>query len=362
MIQARWIHMTGIGVLVLLNILGNPIPEGISWTSGLWVYLILTTIIAFQWLGVVWITKNSWKYHPDPSMVVKRLIRSLLLSILLVAPLMRISDLAIQYFYQTEQAGLDNPASWSIYIFYLFNALILCITAVGVTEAIHYYRQLRTIEKEKEALHRMHLEAQFAGLKQQVNPHFLFNSLNSLSSLIRIDPGKAEHFVEEMSQVYRYLLQSNQDELITLEKEMDFIHSYLHLLQTRFGNGLVMHIQLPSEYYKSWIPPLTLQLLIENAVKHNEVSTENPLQIWLSIFEGRSIEVKNNLQRKHLWVPSEKVGLTNILTKYQLLGAGEVMILDQDDYFIVRLPIIQKKNANGIEQCAHISLRTNRLD
>ena len=188
----------------------------------------------------------------------------------------------------------------------------------------------------------MHLEAQFAGLKQQVNPHFLFNSLNSLSSLIRIDPVKAEHFVEEMSQVYRYLLQSNQDELITLEKEMDFINSYLHLLQTRFGNGLVLHIELPEAYHSSLLPPLTLQLLIENAVKHNEVSTENPLYIWISIHEGNSIEVKNNLQKKQLWVPSEKIGLTNIMTKYQLLGAGEVVVLDGEDFFIVRLPLILK--------------------
>lgn len=342
MIKERWIHTGGIGILVLLNILGNPVPEGLPWTSGLWVYFILTVIISIQWLGVVGITRNSWRHHPDPSMVVKRLIRSLLLSLLLVAPLMHISDLCIQFFYHTDQAGLDNPASWSILIFYVFNALILCITAVGITEAIQYYRQLRTTEKEKEALHRMHLEAQFTGLKQQVNPHFLFNSLNSLSSLIRIDPVKAEHFVEEMSQVYRYLLQSNQDELITLAKELDFIHSYLHLLQTRFGAGLVIHVQLPEAFHTTLLPPLTLQLLIENAVKHNEVSTENPLHIWISIFEGNSIEVKNNLQRKQLWVPSEKIGLTNIMAKYQLLGAGEVMVLEGDDYFIVRLPIISK--------------------
>ncbi|MCB0657093.1 MAG: histidine kinase [Saprospiraceae bacterium] len=342
MIQERWIHRSGIGILILLNILGNPVPAGLPWTSGLWVYLILALIITLQWSGVVWITKSSWRIYADPSLVTKRLIRSLLLSMLLVAPLMVLSDVAIKYFYQTEQGGLDQPAAWSLFIFYLFNALILCITAVGITEATQYYRQLRTTEKEKEALHRMHLEAQFAGLKQQVNPHFLFNSLNSLSSLIRIDPVKAEHFVEEMSQVYRYLLQSNQDELITLEKEMDFINSYLHLLQTRFGNGLVLHIELPEAYHSSLLPPLTLQLLIENAVKHNEVSTENPLYIWISIHEGNSIEVKNNLQKKQLWVPSEKIGLTNIMTKYQLLGAGEVVVLDGEDFFIVRLPLILK--------------------
>ncbi|MBK9488505.1 MAG: histidine kinase [Haliscomenobacter sp.] len=190
--------------------------------------------------------------------------------------------------------------------------------------------------------------AQYDSLKQQVNPHFLFNSLNSLSSLIGQAPDKAELFVQEMSQVYRYLLQNSRDELSTLQRELNFIHSYLHLLLTRFGTALQVQIDVANEFREFRIPPLTLQLLVENAVKHNEVSSEKPLKLTISIDQGR-LKVSNNLQKRIITAYSEKIGLANIMARYRILGYPAVEVIDDGESFTVLLPLIKVEALNNTQ-------------
>lgn len=337
-INVRWIHGAGIFVLILINLFGNPIPNADLWQEGLLTYLILIVLIALQWLGIVKIVDWSWQKQPDLNSVKPRLIRSMIMSMLWVYPLTMLGNEASKRLLGTSPYTI----SLSDLAGYFINSLIFSFTVMGITEAIYYYSRLRKAEKEKEELQRINLMAQYDSLKQQVNPHFLFNSLNSLSSLITSDPPKAEKFVEEMSSVYRYLLQNSKEELSLLSRELAFARSYLHLLQTRFGEGLRVDIQIHKDHENTLIPPLTLQLLIENAVKHNEVSSANPLHIRIASKDGQRLEVVNNLQKRKLTTPSEKIGLSNIMAKYKLLAYPDVEVHETLTHFIVRLPLIQK--------------------
>src|SRR5690606_4454104 len=160
---------------------------------------------------------------------------------------------------------------------------------------------------------------------------------NSLSSLIATNPDKAEEFVDEMSQVYRYLLRSNEEQLTTLQKEIDFIESYNMLLKTRFDRGFQPVITI-EEKMKEWLlPPMTLQLLIEDAVKHNIVDPDAPLVVRLYT-QDEKLVVSNNLQKKNKAVVSGKVGLGNIISKYELLIYPDVEITETADEFRVVLP------------------------
>jgi LytS/YehU family sensor histidine kinase len=193
------------------------------------------------------------------------------------------------------------------------------IMATSINEGAAFFERWREVVDEAEQLKKENLQSQLEGLKGQVNPHFLFNSLNSLSSLISDDPEKAEKFLDEMSKVYRYLLRTNEDGLTTLQAEMDFINSYFHLLKTRYGDGLNMQTTIEDRFLTYLVPPLTLQMLVENAVKHNMILKDKPLQIMILTTNSGKLIVSNNLQRKDRMVSSNKVGLSNIVKKYRLM-------------------------------------------
>ncbi|MBO0935889.1 histidine kinase [Fibrella sp. HMF5335] len=190
-------------------------------------------------------------------------------------------------------------------------------------------------------------EVQMRALQAHLNPHFLFNSLNTLSSLIADDAVRAEVFVDEMASVYRYVLQTNAQELTTLERELAFIDSYFHLLETRYGRGIRLNNQVDAVYLPYLIPPLTLQLLVENTVKHNVILADQPLTISILTNERAQLVVRNNLQRKQVRVASNGVGLSNILTKYQMMAQPVPVIEERDGHFDVTLPLIEPAGSNG---------------
>jgi sensor histidine kinase YesM len=217
---------------------------------------------------------------------------------------------------------------------------ISCLINQAVYETVHAHTRIKFSQLEAEQLKKAQLQTQFDSLKEQVNPHFLFNSLNSLSSLIATNPDKAEEFVEEMSRVYRYLLRSNEEQLTTLQKEIEFIESYTLLLKTRFGSGFHPIVNIEEKMKDYLLPPMTLQLLIENAVKHNIVDPDTPLTVQLYT-QGEKLVVTNNLQKKNKAVVSNKVGLSNIISKYKLLNCPDVEIKETADEFKVVLPLIK---------------------
>ena len=219
---------------------------------------------------------------------------------------------------------------------------IFCnILATSLNEGAAFYDKWRQTVDEAENLKKENLQSQLEGLKDQVNPHFLFNSLNSLSSLINEDPQKAEKFLDEMSKVYRYLLRTNEDGLTTLDSEMHFIQSYFHMLKTRYGDGVCMETQIDDHYLSYQLPPLTLQMLVENAVKHNMILKDSPLKILIMTTNSGRLIVSNNLQRKDRMVASNKIGLANIVNKYRLMKKEEISIRDDGKEFAVVVPLIQ---------------------
>lgn len=211
---------------------------------------------------------------------------------------------------------------------------------VGLYESYYTFQKWKEKTLMAEAYKREALVNQLEILKNQVNPHFLFNSLNVLSMLITEEPRQAEQFVEQLARVYRYLLQTNDQDLACLSQELDFIEAYYHLLRTRYQQGVELSIEVAASYREWLLPPLTLQLLVENAVKHNRIQPHQPLRITIGVTEEGWLRVGNNLQRKTTRVVSHQVGLANIASKYRLLAQPEPVISDTDGHFVVTMPLL----------------------
>lgn len=244
----------------------------------------------------------------------------------------------------------------SIYGFDLVQAIVNFVFFQAMYEIVFFIhdssvreKRLRQAEQEREMLRAANLQSQLDALKQQVNPHFLFNSLNVLDSLIEDNPAQARVFLEELSTVYRYLLRSNRSDgpeqhLTDLASELDFIDSYYHLLKTRLGDGLQLKVDIDDHYQHYKLPPLTLQLLVENAFKHNIVLPDQPLVIAIRTDQAGNLLVQNNVQRKSVRVASNGVGLNNILTKYRILNQPTPTIREENGRFEVTLPLIDASN------------------
>lgn len=225
------------------------------------------------------------------------------------------------------------------------DAVIGAINKGGVNRYINKpwdEREMRiTIENARQlfGLQEENIVSQFESLKAQVNPHFLFNSLNVLSSLIHIDQEKAARFVRQLSKVYRYVLEHKDRDTISLKEELPFIESYVFLLDTRFDQNLKVEIELPEEAREKHVAPMVIQLLLENAIKHNIVSRSRPLTIHIAV-EGDDLVVRNNLQRKSSTEVSSRTGLENIRKRYEYLTNRKVGIAEDDGHFTVRIPLL----------------------
>ena len=207
-------------------------------------------------------------------------------------------------------------------------------------EADYVFTKMKQSSREKETMQELAMHQDFDTLKNQVNPHFLFNCLNTLSSLISVDKKRAEVFLNELSKVYRYLLKSNEEEVSTVAQEIMFIESYYSLLQTRYGDAVQLNIQIDKRYDSYVLPSLTLQLLVENAVKHNTLSKNSPLVIDIFTAAGNKLVVSNNHQPLMVKAPSTKIGLQNIKTKYALLKQSGFLVMKDEKNFTVVLPLI----------------------
>jgi two-component system, LytTR family, sensor kinase len=239
----------------------------------------------------------------------------------------------------------------------LFSGLGLTMVATSMWEADYTIKQWKNSLTEKEQLQQLTIQQEFETLKSQVNPHFLFNCFNTLSSLIVEDRKQAEVFLNELSKVYRYLLRNNEDGLSSLQTEIKFIESYYRLLKTRHGDAVQLSIETDKKYDHYLLPSLTLQLLVENAVKHNVLSKNKPLVIDIFTTAGNKLVVSNNLQLRTLKVPSNKVGLDNIKAKYELLNQTGFQVLKDNKTFSVVLPLIWNKAAD--EKIISLELKNN---
>lgn len=195
---------------------------------------------------------------------------------------------------------------------------------------------------QRELLQKEHLQAQFEVLKSQVNPHFLFNSFNTLSELISSKPKLAIDFVQELSKIFRFVLENRSNEIVELNSELKLFKSYLFLMQIRFGDNLHINWNVPDEKKQFGIVPLTLQILLENAVKHNIISKDKPLHITVELDNGNRLIFRNNLQKKlDEKTVTTKIGLQNIMNRYKYVADEAIDIIETAKEFIVKVPLIK---------------------
>jgi sensor histidine kinase YesM len=219
-------------------------------------------------------------------------------------------------------------------------ASIFCsIMIIAIYESIYFMNELRASVEESENLKRESLSAQLNALRSQVNPHFLFNNLNTLCSLIPENPKHAVDFVQQLSKVYRHILEVKDEKSILLKEELDLLKAYTFLLKTRFDKNLDVTIDIPTEKLQKRIVPLSLQILMENAIKHNIVSADKPLHIDISTVNG-SLVVSNNLQMKNQVNECTGIGLDNIRNRYKLISEKPVNVTTNDNNFTVSIPLI----------------------
>ncbi len=219
----------------------------------------------------------------------------------------------------------------------IFIITILILLAVG---GLKYHFQNQKMQKLLESeISKKHVESQLINLKNQLNPHFLFNSFNTLIALIEDDQQKAIYFTEKLTEFYRLLLVNSKEELIKFSREIELVEAYCDILNVRFGNSIRLTIQ--NRQLDTYIPPLAIQLLIENVVKHNELSKKNIINIDI-YFDGKSIIISNDKKLKITNVLSTKHGINNIKKRYELLSKKTVYINDWDDRFEVKLPLLRK--------------------
>lgn len=331
--------LIGIIIMPFVAIALNISIFGSAYFSG-WRQFFLPTLISFAIFFIVYVLCGMvaailFNRFPGYGDTFKRVGLGLLAYMLIT--IVAITTVFYGYDY-LNVAGLD--VKMSNYPWVLAVGVASNLVATSFNEGALFFEKWRKMVDEAEQLKKVNLQSQLEGLKGQVNPHFLFNSLNSLSSLISEDPDQAEKFLDEMSKVYRYLLRNNEDGLTTLDREMQFIQSYFHLLKTRYGDGLELETIIDDRYYEYQLPPLTLQMLVENAVKHNMILRDSPLKILIMTTNSGRLVVSNNLQRKDRMVSSNKVGLTNIVNKYRLMRQEEISVRDDSKEFSVVIPLI----------------------
>ncbi|MEO6668753.1 MAG: histidine kinase [Ferruginibacter sp.] len=330
-------------VMLPITILLNSILFGRLYFSNPAVFILATVITgigaSLDFILCGFIAVGLKNRFPSDEQIPKRL-TLMILAFLLVTALFLYSlfhgyETIHFYGYRFYEAGLV----WSFISMGIINIFL-----TFVMEGIARYEKWKTNLTETDALKMSFRQSQLQGLKSQVNPHFLFNSLNSLSSLISEDESEAEKFLDEMSKVYRYMLRNDEDHLVNLETELSFIASYLYLLKTRYGDGLLVSVEVNEDDLKKLIPPLTLQVIIENAVQQNIINKDNPLSINICTSKAGRITVYNNLQPKIVTeIMDQEASIDNLVNKYRLLNDSEVSIEENENERMICLPLIFQK-------------------
>lgn len=217
------------------------------------------------------------------------------------------------------------------------------------------YRYFAITQVDALRSERWQMELQFESLKSQISPHYLFNCLNTISSLLYKDSHVAEEFIRRMSDTFRYVLDNHKRKLVTLKEEISFVKSYYYLMQVRYQDSLKIDINIPSRLMDTFVPPLAIQMLLENAVKHNEISKTHPLFIYISAQDNTLINVSSTKTKVTTNAQSLQIGLTNIKNRYKFFTREKIVIKDGDK-FVVQLPVIKLGHSAPSESMGKLNL------
>lgn len=301
------------------------------------VFLWIFTVVVLLWYGNKWIfdflnLRVSWLSHPS-----KRFFLQLLISILY-------SLLCINgsYYLFKVQTTLTAPTLSQLIVLNVYGLLFL-IPVLLVNFSVYFMQQWKKAHVESNKLHEENLRTQVNSLRMQLDPHFLFNNLNVLSSLIEKDPLTAQDFLDKFADVYRYVLEFKKEELVPVSEELSFVDAYVYLLKKRFEEQLRIDISIPSDIAGSFfIPPLSVQMLIENALKHNKLSAAAPLHIEAFIEDNKWLTVRNTFSpRADSKLRQSRTGLDNIRKRYAYLSERNIKIHQDESFFVVSLPLLE---------------------
>jgi sensor histidine kinase YesM len=333
--QDKWVIVVGI---LLMGIV-FPLLNGMFFNTKMNIVLLniifSTFSTASMWLGCRFIIFKIWKYFPWDKNPVKHLVFEIAAIAAYTLLIVKFVFIVASLFLSLEIGKEYN--FWSIYL----SSVIISLIISFVHEAAFFYiLWIKTI-KHAEELEKEGLLSQYETLKNQVNPHFLFNSFNTLITLIEEDKNAASDYVQKLSDFFRIILQLRDKTIIPVKEELELIKTYTFIQQKRYGNNLVLKNMIPFEALEKGVAPLTLQMLIENAIKHNVISTENPLNIEISLTENNYLLVKNNLQKRQEHEPSSGLGLQNISNRYKFLTDRETKIIVSSHYYSVAIPLLE---------------------
>lgn len=279
-----------------------------------------------------WDPRISWVHEP-----VKRLLATV--STYMVYAFF--ASFIIVFFYAWFEWDFEpGEIPWRNILNFTFTPMSIALVFMAIFTSRSWLFEWRKSAIEAEQLRSEKFASQYQSLKDQLNPHFLFNSLNVLSNLVYEDADKSAAFIQKLSKIYRYVLDVQQEELVSLSKELDFAKNYLELQKIRFEENLIYSIQVESEK-GLFLPPLSLQLLLENAIKHNEASQDHPLFIHI-LQKGKELWISNSFQPKSTPMDnSPGIGLNNISMRYTLLSDRQIEVAQDENEFLVRLPLLE---------------------
>ena len=244
--------------------------------------------------------------------------------------------------YQKQNAAGFFSGTMGFFNWFTVNVALLISAVLHARGFIKAWKNSTKQEIVQQKLIARSANAQFESLKNQLDPHFLFNSLNVLSALIDENPPQAQRFTASMSKIYRYVLEQKDKELVTVEEEIEFAKTYCNLLKTRFEDSVHFEFNMEENVLKSFVVPLSLQLLLENCIKHNFATSSKPLVIKIYT-DGNYLFIENNLQQREQMRESAGIGLSNIVQRYSLLSKQNVFIEKSTEFFRVKIPILTQK-------------------
>ena len=297
----------------------------------LWGWLVAVLNTFFIWEGLRIVMRKLLIRYPHYEETKKRL----LVQTVLAFTYTFLVTFLIDTFCSLIRPDYQKNSIWIAFLIGLIPTIIVTL----IYESIFFFNAWKSGIQRVEALAKESVQSQLEALKSQLDPHFLFNSLNTLSFLIDEKNIEAQTYLEKLADVYRYVLVSKQKDMVSLQEEMEFVEAYMYLNKVRFRENIQIEKQLETGALEKKVAPLSLQMLIENAIKHNIISKDKPLKIQISANE-KALSVVNNLQEKVTFEQSTKVGLQNIQNRYALLTNKNILIEKNENRFKVELPLL----------------------
>lgn len=313
--------------LIFMFIATNNIKTDIPTSAGKYIRVMLIFIFLAE--TNVFIDYISERFFPIPDKIGIRVIVHIVVSITLAGIVISTLEMWVDH-----NDLLKEPIVRIMIVLGVVFIFMLIIFTIGIRITEKWINSQKELEQLKQAK----LISDYNALQDQLNPHFLFNNLSVLKSMIIYDPDAAANFTQNLTDVYRYVLQSREKTTVKLREELSFIYSYIGIYKDRHGENLKVDIQVKDEYLDRKIPPLALQLLVENAIKHNIAGKSNPLLISIMTKKG-AIQVRNNLQLKDSTY-STRNGLKNLIKRFEILTDRQVIISNDQEFYQVEIPLL----------------------